>query len=159
MKLLNGLSRLKIIRDTKLLELYPPFFFMGVRVREVSSDFRHMEVSMPFRWYGSNMHGTMFGGFVCAVSDPLAALMCMKIFPGVRVWTKSHFVDFLKPVRKGLKIVIDITDEQIQHIRKELDAKGESVYVFEYPIRDQAGAVVAQVKNGVFMRYKKERTE
>src|SRR5690242_2465947 len=93
------LSRWRRFSDARLLEWYPPFLFMGVKVTEVARDYRKIRVEKPLRWYGKNMYGSMFGGFLAAVTDPLPALMCQRIFPGCQGWTKSHYVDFLKPAR------------------------------------------------------------
>jgi acyl-coenzyme A thioesterase PaaI-like protein len=152
MHIVDALKRLKFLSPQRMLELYPPFFFMGVKVTGVSQDSRKLSVKLPLRWYGRNQYGTMFGGFMCAVSDPLAALVCARHFPGHEVWTKSNFVEFLRPARSDLHIDVEITEADLTRIRAELEAKGKSAPVFESYFRDAKGREIALVRNTVSIR-------
>lgn len=140
-----------LLSDRRLLEIYPPFFFMGAKVKDVAPDYRWIEVYLPLRWYGRNMHGTMFGGWLSAVSDPLPALLCSKVFKNVVVWTKSHCVDFRRPARGGVTIRVEMNDTIHAQISKDLETQGRSSAVFKYEIRDRAGRVVARVRNSAFV--------
>jgi acyl-coenzyme A thioesterase PaaI-like protein len=156
MNLANTLRRFaKILPEPKLLELYPPFLFMGVKIKKVSPDYRHMHVVLPMRWYGKNLYGTMFGGFMCAVSDPLPALMCEKIFPGVEVWTKAHAVDFKKPGKGHLDLYIDISEKDVGIIGRALDETGKCTHPFQFSFKDSHGREVAHVHNTVYLRRKR----
>ncbi len=138
----------------KLLEYYPPFWIMGVRIKAVTPDFRKTHLSLPLKWYAKNTHGTMFGGYMCAVSDPVAAIMCGEIFRkrGVETWTKAHSVTFMKPGRTALEMKVEVTDEDLAKINNDLDQHGRSTHVFEFFITDKAGVPVAKVQNTVFLR-------
>jgi acyl-coenzyme A thioesterase PaaI-like protein len=155
MKLLGFLRRLKRRFDRppfKLLEYYPPLFFMGLRIEELSADHRKLRASLPLRWYARNFHGTMFGGHLCAASDPMAALLCAKIFRGVEVWTKSNCVEFVKPARSRIEMLIEIKDSDLAQIHAQLDAQGKAFHSFEFDFRDRSGNVVAHVKNTVYLK-------
>jgi acyl-coenzyme A thioesterase PaaI-like protein len=152
MKLLSMLSKIDLIPQQKLLEFYPPFLFMGVKVKRVSRDHRSMDVIVPLRWYGKNMYGAMFGGFICAVADPLPALMCGKIFPGVEMWTKSNAVDFLKPGRSTLEAHIHISELDVAAIGRQLDTEHKASHRFEFYFRDKHGHEIAHVKNEIYLR-------
>ncbi len=152
MKLLRLLQRWRLISDKRLLEYYPPFWFMGARIRDASPDFRRLVVSLPLRWYGVNLHGTMFGGFMCAVSDPLHALLCAKIFPGTEAWTRAHSVDFRRPARGGVELRIQITEREVGAIGRALAKDGRATHTFECSFWDKRDHPVAQVRNTVFLR-------
>lgn len=162
MRIIQKIARMKIMRDPKyahkllpkLLEYYPPFWIMGVQVKNVSEDFREVEVRLPLRWYAKNTHGTMFGGYMCAVSDPIAAIMCGELFRGhgVESWTKAHSVTFLKPGRTVLTLKIKITDEDMQAIQAGLDQHQKVTHTFEFYFTDKAGVQIARVHNTVFLR-------
>ena len=107
---------------------------------------------IPLRWYNKNTHGTMFGGTICAVVDPLNALMCGKIFPGVEVLTKRNVVDFVRPARTQVHLRIEITEEDIQVISKKLKDDGEAAHEFKYDVQDERNRIVAKVSNTVFIR-------
>ncbi len=143
-----------VLTDRRLLELYPPFFFMGAKVLDVSKDYRWIDVYLPLRWYGRNMHGTMFGGWLSAVSDPLPALLCAKAFPDVVVWTKSHCVDFKRPARSGVHLRVEMNDVLHAQIMKDLETQGRSSPVFEYEIKDRNSRTIARVRNVAFVGLK-----
>lgn len=152
MRLIKLLDKFQIIPKQKLLELYPPFFFMGVKIKTVSKDHRHMHLEVPLRWYGKNMHGSMFGGFICAVADPLPALMCGRIFPGVEMWTKSNSVEFLKPGFGTLDVHVQIDEKDVEAISRQLETKNKATHTFEFYFRDKKGSDVAHVKNKIYLR-------
>ena len=147
-------ARIRFIPERWLLQLYPPFFFMGVKVRYVSPDYREIQVELPARWYGKNMHGTLFGGFIAAVSDPLPTLLCERIFPGVQAWTRRNSIEFLRPARGGVSLHLKITDQDVESIKHDLDINGQVIHSFEYGFRDQRGHLVAHVLNAVYLRRK-----
>lgn len=154
MSFARWLQRVEFFPEPKRLEWYPPFLFMGVKVVEVSSDYRKAHLRVPLRWYFKNMHGSMFGGFICAVADPVPALLCSKVFPGIQVWTKQIAVEFLKPARTALDVFIDLPVATLDLARRELDFGGKSSQKFEFDIVDARRRVVASVQNTVFMRRK-----
>lgn len=155
MSLISLLPRLRILPERILLQLFPPFLFMGVKVREVSRDYRVVELTLPLRWYGKNVYGTMFGGFIAAFSDPIPLLMCEKIFPGAQAWTSHHEIDFLKPGRTALDLRVEVTEAEVNAIRAQLDASGEATHTFRYLVKDQRKRDIARISNTVFMRYRK----
>jgi acyl-coenzyme A thioesterase PaaI-like protein len=157
MSFARWLSKLKVIPGHKLLELYPPFLFMGVKITHISDDARKVVVRLPLRWYARNIHGTMFGGFMCAVSDPIPALMCSRQFPGTEVWTKAHYVRFRRPGKGALELRVEISDEDVVAIREELERLGEATRTFRYAFHDRRGKIVAHVRNTVFLRKRAER--
>lgn len=152
MGLIRAISKIHFLPKDKLLQYYPPFFLMGVKVRRVGSDGRELEVTLPLRWYSKNTHGTMFGGFITAVADPLPAIMCGEILKGVEVWSKSQFVDFLKPGRTKLHATVKISEHDLKEIEKNLQAEAKTTHTFEFYFKDSAGANVAHVKNTVYFK-------
>lgn len=152
MHLVRVLRRLKFIPEPKLLELYPPFFFMGVKILEVAPNYRRLRLRLPLRWYGRNQYGTMFGGFMCAVSDPLCALLCGKIFVGHEVWTKKHCVDFIKPGVGDLEVRIEFRDQDVAEIERALGEHAKCTHTFEFAFYDSRENKVAVAHNSVFIR-------
>lgn len=155
MRIVQFFSNLNLISERKRLEWYPPFWFMGVKVIDIGSDYRSVELMLPIKWYGLNMYGTMFGGFMCAVSDPMPVLLCQKIFPGTQTYTKAHTLEFLKPGRTNLTLRIQISEEEVKKVAKALDIHHEATHTFEYSFWDKRQREVAKIKNTVFLRRKK----
>lgn len=128
---------------------------MGVKVKSVSDDRRNIVLELPFRWYSKNLHGTMFGGFIAAVADPVPAITCAEVFPGLEVWTKKVAVDFLKPGRGPLQLKFEISDSDYRTIAAGLAASGKVRHEFEFFFWDRNHAKVAHVINTVHLRQRK----
>src|ERR1700728_4597931 len=45
----------------KLWNFWPPFFFMGIKIIEISEDNRHVVVRLKLRFWNRNYVGTQFG--------------------------------------------------------------------------------------------------
>ena len=141
------------ISEKRMLELFPPFLFMGVKV--LGGDMqkhRWIEVRLPLKWRSKNMHGTMFGGLVCCLSDPLPTLLCERIFEGTLVWTKKQTVHFRRPARTDLDLKVEISEEAILDIQKQLDEKGSAERAFHFQFKDQKQRVIADVENIIFLK-------
>ncbi len=138
-----------------LMNLYPPYWGTGIRVRTVTSDYRHIKVEMQGRWYNRNYVNTHFGGSLYAMVDPFYMLMLIPILgPGYVVWDKAATIDFIKPGRGTMTAEFFITDAMISDII-EKTAGGEK-YMPQYPveIKDQYGGVVARVDKMMYIRKK-----
>jgi acyl-coenzyme A thioesterase PaaI-like protein len=82
MRLLRFIANLKFLPEPKRLELYPPFFVMRVKVLEMRDNWRFMRLRLPLNTLSRNPGGGMFGGWQAALADPIAAIACVRVFPG-----------------------------------------------------------------------------
>ena len=137
--------------------IWLPYLGAGVRVLEVSSDFRYIKVCLKRTWYNANYVGTQFGGSIYAMTDPFYMLMLLNIL-GDRyvVWDKAACVDFVKPGRTALFAEFRLDEEFIELVKTKT-ASNEK-YIFDLPVevRDDSGQVVATVKKTIYVRLKKE---
>src|SRR3546814_18159641 len=82
----------------RVLNVWPPFLFAGIRVRTISDDYRHARVELRQRWYNRNFVGTHFGGSLFAMTDPFWMIMTMQALgDGSIVWDKAAKIQFVKP--------------------------------------------------------------
>ena len=83
-----------------LLNIYPPYLGAGIRVVQISGDFREVIVAMKLRWYNRNYVGTHFGGSLSAMTDPFFMLMLLNILGNdYIVWDQAARIQFLRPGR------------------------------------------------------------
>ncbi|BAT72084.1 conserved hypothetical protein [Thermosulfidibacter takaii ABI70S6] len=138
--------------------LYPPlFFFAGVRVKEVSPDFRRIVVVTKLSWYNRNYVGTQFGGTLYAMADPFYMIMLMKnLGKDYIVWDKAAYIEFVKPGKGTVKAVFELTQERIDEIIEK--TKGGSKYLPEFwvDVVDEKGEVVAKVKKVLYVRRRQQ---
>lgn len=114
------------------LENFPPFKSMQVKVLELDELWQRVVIQLPLNPHNSNPGGTMFGGAMTSLADPIAALACAKRFPEYTVWTKSLTVDFLRPGSQDLQLVFDFPAETMGKIEQDLAKRNASTPEFEY---------------------------
>ena len=141
-----------------VLNAWPPFLFAGIRVREVSADFRHARVELRQRWYNRNFVGTHFGGSLFAMTDPFWMIMTMQALgDGYIVWDKAATIDFVKPGRGTVRARFDLGDEALARIRDATAGGGKCLHWFDTDVTDADGDVVAKVRKQVYVRRKHPR--
>ena len=96
MNVLRLISRLSFLSAKRRIEWYPPFFFMRVKVIELQKDWSRVRIRLPLNGVSKNMGDAMFGGYQASLADPVAALACVKRFPGYSVWTRAMSIDFVR---------------------------------------------------------------
>lgn len=160
-RFMRFMSRSGIIPDAKLLELYPPFRPMRIKVLEISAGWRSVRILLPLNAMSRNPGGVMFGGYQAALADPIAALACARVFPGFSVWTRAMSISFDHGGNSDLEMRFALTPEQEQAIKMELERDGRSTPTFEYGYIRQDGVRCTLIRNTVAIRprgYKRATT-
>jgi hypothetical protein len=143
------------------VNLYPPYLGAAVRVTHVSSDFRHVEVEMPLRFYNRNYVGTHFGGSLYSMVDPFYMLMLINILgPDYIVWDKAANIRFKKPGKGVMKATFELTEEKIAEIYAAAETQSKVEPLFQVLVKDEEGNVVAEVDKLLYIKKKtKEQTK
>ncbi len=147
------------ISDKKRIEWFPAFWLMRIKVLDLHPEWRHISINLPQSWIATNIGGSLFGGFQACLADPIAAMACMKIFPGYEIWTRSLQLDFREQGLSDLELRFKISPETEQKIRKELTSRGRSTPFFEYGYYQTDGSLCTVIKASVAIRpkgYKKQ---
>jgi acyl-coenzyme A thioesterase PaaI-like protein len=151
-RFMRFMARSRILPDGRLLELYPPFRPMRIKVLEISDGWRNVRIRLPLNAMSRNPGGVMFGGYQAALADPIAALACARVFPGYSVWTRSMNISFDHGGNSDLEMRFSLTSEQEQSIRIELERDGRSTPTFEYGYVRKDGVRCTVVRNTVAIR-------
>jgi acyl-coenzyme A thioesterase PaaI-like protein len=151
-RFLRFMSERRILSDARMLELYPPFLFMRVKVLEVDRDWRHVRIRLPLNAISRNPGGVMFGGFQAALADPIAALACARVFPGYSTWTRAMQIDFEHGGSTDLELRFEFSAVMEQQIREALAREGRATPSFEYGYFLQDGTRCTRVINTVAIR-------
>src|SRR5262245_25963643 len=93
-RFMRFVTRSGLVSDARLLELYPPFLPMRIKVVEITNGWRSVRIKLPLNARSRNPGGVMFGGYQAALADPIAALACARVFPGYSVWTRAMNISF-----------------------------------------------------------------
>ena len=151
-KFMRYMTRSGILSDARLLEMYPPFVPMRIKVLEIARDWRTVRILLPLNAMSRNPGGVMFGGYQAALADPIAALACARVFPGYSVWTRALNISFDHGGNSDLEMRFSLTPEQESDIRIELEREGRSTPAFEYGYFRKDGVRCTMIRNTVAIR-------
>ena len=139
----------------RTMNFYPPYFGAGVRVREMSDDYRYVRVEMPLRFYNRNYVGTHFGGSLYSMCDPFYMLMLMKnLGSDYIVWDRAASIEFKKPGAGTVSAEFVLAEGRIEEIRRLADEQDKTEPTFSVDILDEDDDVVATVEKVVYVRRK-----
>ncbi|MEF3077013.1 DUF4442 domain-containing protein [Methylobacter sp. Wu1] len=142
------------LTDKQRIKWYPAFWLMRLKVLEISPDWRTVRILLRHSWIATNTGGSLFGGFQACLADPIAAMCCVKVFPGYSVWTRSLHLDFRHEGRTDLELRFTLSADQEQQIREELERKGRSTPEFTYAFYQSEGTLCTEVKARIAIRPK-----
>ena len=139
----------------RIVNLWPPFLFSGIRATRLSPDYREAEVVLKQHWYNMNYVGVHFGGSLFAMTDAFYMLMLMNVLgKAYYVWDRRACIDYLKPGRGTVTARFKIDDASLAAILQNT-ASGEKYFPeFTVEITDVQGEVVAKVLKTLYVRRK-----
>ncbi len=139
------------------LSLYPPYLGAGIRVTELSDDFRHARVELALTPWNRNYVGTQFGGSIASMTDPFWMLLVMEnLGRDYVVWDKAAEIEFVRPGRTRLHAEFDVDDALLDDLRARAADGGKVLHWCETEIKDTAGEVVARVRKQLYIRLKRK---
>ncbi len=139
----------------KAINYYGPFLGAGVKLKELSKDYRYARVTMPLTFYNKNYMGTQFGGSLYAMVDPWYMLMLIKnLGKEYIVWDKGANIRFKKPGRGTVTAEFTLTHEIIHEIKNYVDQNTKMDYTFRVEIKDENGILICEVDKVVYIRKK-----
>jgi len=141
----------------RMLNLWPPFLFAGIRVLEMSDNFSHARVELKRHWYNRNFVGTHFGGSLFAMTDPFWMIMTLcRLGNGYIVWDKAGEIEFVEATRAPVRAEFMLDDATIDEIRAATAGGEKYLRWFETEIRTTDGQVIARARKQIYVRRKRE---
>jgi hypothetical protein len=161
MNLKHWLWTRRWLSDRQKIEWYPAFWLLRPKVIELAPDWRKIRIKLPHSWVATNTGGSLFGGFQACLADPVAAMSCLQCFPGYAVWTRSLSLDFQMEGSTDLELQFEMTFEQEEQIRQELQQRGRSSPEFDYGYYLADGTLCTLIRAKIAIRpagYKATKT-
>jgi acyl-coenzyme A thioesterase PaaI-like protein len=141
-----------------LMNWWPPFRGPGIRVREISPDFRSATVELREGLFNRNYVGTHFGGSLFAMTDPFFMILMMRQLGSTHVvWDKAGRVLFLKPARGTVTARIELDPAAIEEARSRTASGEKYEPTFSVDVVDGEGTAVARVEKTLYIRRKAGR--
>ena len=140
------------------INLWPPFLFAGIHLRELSRDYRYARVELRMRPWNRNYVGTHFGGSLFAMTDPFWMLLAMQsLGRDYIVWDKAGSIEFVKPGRGTVHADFRLEESMLEELRAAAAGGDKVLRWFESPVRDASGDTVALVRKQLYLRRKRPK--
>ena len=134
---------------------WPPFLFSGVRLLDISDDWRNARVRLKLRWYNRNYVGTQFGGLLFAMTDPYWMIMVMECLgPDYIVWDKAAKIEFISPGRGDVYAQFQVHDQDLDELRAAAAGGDKVLRWFTVEVRTADDFLVARVQKQLYVRLK-----
>src|SRR4249919_3419760 len=126
----------------RVLNLWPPFLFSGIRVTDIASDWLSARVELRARPWNRNYVGTHFGGSLFAMTDPFWMLLTMNAL-GSRywVWDKAAEIEFVKPGRGTVHADFRLDEGVLTELRQATATGSKTLRWFNTDVVDSEGDV------------------
>lgn len=138
------------------LNLWPPLFFCGIKILEVSEDYRYAKVKLRHNRWTTNGFGVHYGGSLFSMTDPFYVLMLISTL-GKKyiVWDKAADIEFVAPGKGDVYAEFIITEEMISDIKDKTQHGAKYLPSFTVHVKDESGQLVAKVSRTLYIRHKK----
>lgn len=140
----------------RLINLWPPFFFTGIRCTRLDDDFRTAEVELRLGRLNRNYVGTHFGGSLFAMTDPFYMLMLFhNLGRDHVVWDKAATIDYVSPGRGTVIARFRLDDDRLDEIRRTCADGAKALPIFRIDVKSPDGTLVATVDRTLYVRRKR----
>lgn len=137
------------------LNIWPPLLFSGIRVVELSEDFRKAKVQLKLSFFNKNAVGVHYGGSLFSMTDPFCMLLTLaRLGNDYVVWDKSADIDYIKPGKGIVSAEFLITDEFINEIIEKTEHGDKYLPQVPVYVKDEQGELVAKLNRTLYIRKK-----
>ena len=148
---------MKPARLRRLMNLWPPLFFSGIRVLEIGADWRSARAVLRRRWYNRNYVGVHFGGSLFAMTDPFWMILVKECLGrGYLVWDKAAEIEFVAPGRADVFAEFVLDDALLDELRAATADGAKHLRWFAVDVKTASGDVVARVRKQLYVRRKRD---
>jgi acyl-coenzyme A thioesterase PaaI-like protein len=141
----------------RMMNLWPPYRFAGIRVLEIAPDYSRAVVSLRLTAMNRNYVGTQFGGSLFSMADPFWMLLVMnQLGRDYVVWDQRAEIEFVRPGRGEVRTEFVVDPVVLDRLRDAAAGGDKVLEWFENDIVDMSGVVVARVRRQLYVRRKRE---
>jgi len=144
-------------RLRRILNLWPPFLFSGIRVLHIADDWSRAKVKLKLGRFNRNAVGAHFGGSLFSMTDPFWMLLAMRrLGRDYIVWDKAGEIEFVSPGRSDVFCDFHLEDHVVEDMIAETADGQKHLRWFESHVVDGEGKLVAKVRKQLYVRRKRE---
>ncbi len=139
----------------RLLNLWPPYLFSGIRVLSLSDDYTEAKVALRLRPWNRNYVKSQFGGSLFAMVDPFWMLLAMhRLGSDYYVWDKAGAIDFVAPGYEDVYAHFKLEASVVDELRAAAASGDKVLRWFETEVTTASGEVIARVRKQLYVRLK-----
>lgn len=140
------------------MNMWPPFWGAGIKVEEISEDYRRVQVRLKLGLTNRNSMGVHFGGSLFSMTDPFFMIMIQEnLGKAYIVWDQAAKIEFLKPGRGTVRAKFELLQSQIDELIT-LAASGEKVLKdFVVEVIDEENDIVTRIVKTIYVRKKRPK--
>lgn len=136
-----------------IMNLWPPFRGAGIRVREISPDWRSVRVELIAKRLNRNYVGVHFGGSLFSMADPFLMLMYIKALgPEYVVWDHSASIRFVRPGKGTVRAEFRLDESMLEEVRRATEKGDRYLKTHSVAVLDEDGETVARIERTVYFR-------
>lgn len=137
------------------INLWPPFFGAGIRVRHIASDYSQVVTTLRLGLTNRNFVGSHFGGSLYAMTDPFFMILAhYRLGRDFAVNQKGGMIDYIAPARGTVTATLNVTDTQVADIHVKTASGAKYLPTFAADIVDRDGQLVARATHILHIRRK-----
>jgi acyl-coenzyme A thioesterase PaaI-like protein len=126
------------------------------KITLVSEDLMTIKMKLKISYKNRNYMGSIFGGSLFASVDPIYMVQLIQLLgKEYVVWDKSAQILFKRPAKEHLFADFNYTQEELEHIKKEVAEKGEFEIVKETHLKNKDGSITyCEVAKTIYIAHK-----
>lgn len=138
-----------------LMNVWPPFLASGIRVREISADWKCVRVELRARFWNRNYVGTHFGGSLFAMTDPFFMLMYLELLGrDYVVWDYGAEIRFVRPARGTVSAQFNLDQTDLDRVAQATVGGDKFLREHRIEVLDGDGSEVARVVRTLYFKRK-----
>lgn len=135
--------------------LSPMYRRTTARVIHITDDMKKVRIKIPLSYKNKNYVGAIFGGSMFAATDPIYMIQLMQILGETYVvWDKAATINYKRPAKENLFCDFKFTDEEIEHIKKQVQETHEITIEKTTYLQNGDGQIFAEVIKTLYIAKK-----
>lgn len=149
------IEKLKLWFFRTAFNWWPSYRGTGARITYISPEMDEIHTRIKLTWRTRNYVGTLFGGSMFAMADPIYMVILIRhLGNDYVVWDKSASIRFIRPGTGRVRGIFRVGPEEIARIKAEVDLDKERDYTYVTELINEEGKVVAEVEKLLYIARK-----
>ncbi len=143
-------------RMRRVMNLWPPLLFAGIRILEWDDDFRRVKIRLGYGRLTTNYFHTQYGGSPFSMTDPFWSIMLLHALGSeYTVWDQRGEIDLVSPGRGSVTTEMRLDPAAVEEARTAAVTGEKVLRWFESDIVAADGTLVARVRKQLYIRRKR----